>query len=42
MQVAARRQLVDVSDEVTTRVAFIYYSDARDALIQGARRVGVR
>ena len=32
--VSARRALVDVSDEVATKVAFIYYTDARDALIK--------
>jgi ATP-dependent Lon protease len=32
--VSARRQLLDVSDEVATRVSFIFYSDARDALIK--------
>lgn len=32
--VSARRQLVEVSDEVATRVAFVYYADARDALLK--------
>jgi len=32
--VSARRQLIDVSDEVATRVAFIYYADAQDALLK--------
>jgi ATP-dependent Lon protease len=34
LPVSARRALVDVSDEVATRVAFIYYTDARDALLK--------
>lgn len=32
--VSVRRQLVEVSDEVVTQVAFLYYADARDALLQ--------
>lgn len=32
--VSARRQLLDVSDEVATRVSFIFYSDAQDALVK--------
>jgi ATP-dependent Lon protease len=32
--VAARRQLLDVSDEVATKVSFLFYTDARDALIK--------
>lgn len=34
LPVSARRQLLDVSDEVATRVSFLFYSDARDALIK--------
>jgi ATP-dependent Lon protease len=32
--VSARRALVDVSDEVATRVSFLYYADAQDALLK--------
>ena len=32
--VSARRQLVEVSDEVATKVSFIYYADAKDALLK--------
>ncbi len=32
--VSARRQLVDVSDEVATKVAFVYFTDAADALLK--------
>lgn len=34
LPVSARRQLLDVSDEVATRVSFIFYSDAQDALVK--------
>lgn len=34
LRVSARRQLLDVSDEVATRVSFLFYSDARDALLK--------
>ena len=34
MPVATRKQLVDLPDEVATRVTVIYYSDARDALVK--------
>ncbi|WP_454294983.1 BREX system Lon protease-like protein BrxL [Salana multivorans] len=34
LPVSARRQLLDVSDEVATRVSFVFYSDARDALLK--------
>ena len=34
LPVSARRQLVDVSDEVATKVSFIYYLDAKDALLK--------
>lgn len=32
--VSARRQLLDVSDEVATRVSVLYYADAKDALLK--------
>jgi ATP-dependent Lon protease len=32
MPVACRRQLVDLSDEMATRIDIQFYSDARDAL----------
>lgn len=32
--VSARRQLLDVSDEVATRVSFLFYADPRDALVK--------
>jgi ATP-dependent Lon protease len=34
MPVSARRQLNDLSDEMATKLAVIFYSDARDALIK--------
>lgn len=34
LPVSARRQLLDVSDEVATKVSFIFYSDAPDALLK--------
>ena len=34
LPVSARRQLLDVSDEVATKVTFIFYSDAQDALVK--------
>lgn len=34
LPVSARRQLLDVSDEVATKVSFIFYSDAQDALVK--------
>ena len=34
LPVSARRQLLDVSDEVATRVSFLFYADPRDALIK--------
>ena len=34
LPVSSRRALVDVSDEVATKVAFVYYTDARDALLK--------
>lgn len=34
LPVSARRQLLDVSDEVATRVSFLFYADAKDALIK--------
>ena len=32
--VSARKQLSDVSDEVATRISFLFYSDASDALLK--------
>lgn len=32
--VSARRHLLDVSDEVATKVSFVFYADARDALLK--------
>lgn len=32
--VSARRQLLDVSDEVATHVSFVFYNDAQDALLK--------
>lgn len=32
--VSARRHLLDVSDEVATKVSFVFYSDAADALLK--------
>lgn len=34
LPVSARRQLLNVSDEVATRVSFLFYSDAQDALVK--------
>src|SRR4051812_28905151 len=34
LPVSARRQLLDVSDEVATKVTFVFYSDAQDALVK--------
>lgn len=34
MPVVTRKQLVDLPDELATRVAIIFYSDARDALLK--------
>lgn len=34
LPVSARRQLVEVSDEVAAKVAFVFYTDARDALLK--------
>lgn len=34
LPVSARRQLLDVSDEVATKVSFLFYSDAQDALVK--------
>jgi ATP-dependent Lon protease len=34
LPVSARRQLLDISDEVATRVTFLFYSNAQDALIK--------
>lgn len=34
LAVSARRQSLDVSDEVATKVSFHFYSDAQDALLK--------
>lgn len=34
LPVSARRQLLDVTDEVATKVSFLFYSDAQDALVK--------
>ncbi|WP_240666225.1 protease Lon-related BREX system protein BrxL [Oerskovia turbata] len=34
LPVSARRQLLDVSDEVATKVSFLFYADAKDALLK--------
>jgi ATP-dependent Lon protease len=34
MPVSTRKQLIELPDEIATRVAIIFYSDARDALIK--------
>ena len=34
MPVACRRQLVDLSDDMATKVDVQFYSDARDALLK--------
>ena len=34
LPVNARRQLLDISDEVATKVTFIFYSDSQDALVK--------
>lgn len=34
MPVACRRQLVDLSDDVATKIDLQFYSDARDALLK--------
>ncbi len=34
LPVSARRHLLDVSDEVATRVSFVFYNDAHDALVK--------
>ena len=34
MPVACRRQLIDLSDDMATRVDIQYYLDARDALLK--------
>jgi ATP-dependent Lon protease len=34
LPVSARRQLLDVSDEVATKVSFIFYADGKDALLK--------
>ena len=34
LPVSARRQLLDVSDQLATKVSFLFYSDAQDALLK--------
>ena len=34
MPVSCRRQLVDLSDEMATKIDIKFYSDARDALLK--------
>ena len=34
LPVSARRQLVNVSDDVATRISFLFYSDMKDALLK--------
>jgi len=34
MPVSCRRQLIDISDEMATKVDVQFYSDARDALLE--------
>jgi ATP-dependent Lon protease len=34
MPVSCRRQLIDLSDEMATKVDIQFYSDARDALLK--------
>jgi ATP-dependent Lon protease len=34
MPVACRRQLVDLSDDMATRIDIQFYSDAKDALLK--------
>jgi ATP-dependent Lon protease len=34
MPVAARKQLVDLPDDIATNVTIVYYGDARDALLK--------
>lgn len=34
LPIAARKQLFDVSDDVATRISFLFYSDAKDALLK--------
>jgi ATP-dependent Lon protease len=35
MPISARKQLNDLPDDVLTKVTLFYYSDPRDALIEG-------
>ena len=34
LPVSARKQLFDVSDDVATKISFLFYSDAKDALLK--------
>ncbi|HET7477075.1 MAG TPA: hypothetical protein VFJ97_13765 [Dermatophilaceae bacterium] len=34
LPVSARPQLLDISDEVATKVSFLFHSDAQDALLK--------
>lgn len=35
MPVSARKQLLDLSDDLATRVNILFYSDAKEALVKG-------
>ena len=34
MPVATRKQLIELPDDIATRVTIIFYSDSRDALLK--------
>jgi len=34
LPVSARRQLMDLSDEMATKVSIVFYADVRDALLK--------
>ena len=34
LPISARKRLIDVSDDDATKVSFLYYSDAGDALLK--------
>jgi ATP-dependent Lon protease len=34
MPVSTRKQLIELPDEIATRVAIVFYADARDALLK--------
>jgi ATP-dependent Lon protease len=35
LPVTSRKQLVELADDVATRITIVFYSDARDALLKG-------